>query len=84
MPEVDRTVDARGRPCPVPVIELARAVGEVAAGEHVELLADDPTSKVDVPVWCRMQRQTLVSREDLEDGGWRYLVEKRGEPSAPE
>lgn len=59
-------VDARGMACPRPVIELARAVGEATIGDELRLLADDPAAGVDVPVWCRMQRQTLLAQD--EDG----------------
>jgi tRNA 2-thiouridine synthesizing protein A len=52
-----RTLDARGRRCPVPVIELAKALPDVAIGESLELLADDPAAAVDVPAWCRMREQ---------------------------
>ncbi|MFP5309384.1 MAG: sulfurtransferase TusA family protein [Actinomycetes bacterium] len=73
-----RVVDALGLPCPKPVIELAAAVREVPVGARVRLLADDVAAKVDVPVWCRMQRQTLVSVEA--DGATLvFLVEKARE-----
>lgn len=71
------TVDARGRPCPTPVIELAKAVEAAPVGARITLLADDPTAKVDVPVWCRMQDQRLVARDDRDDG-WAFEVEKTG------
>lgn len=70
-----REVDARGQPCPVPVIELAGVVEELEVGGRVRLLADDPAARVDVPVWCRMQDQRLVASE--EDGGvWVFEVER--------
>jgi tRNA 2-thiouridine synthesizing protein A len=68
-------VDARGLSCPMPVIELARAVDEHPVGTVVRLLATDPAAKVDVPVWCRMQRQGLQSAAET-DGVWTFLVEK--------
>lgn len=74
-PAVDRTVDATGRPCPIPVIELAKAVDESEVGAVVELLSTDPASGVDVPVWCRMQGQRLVSR-DRADGVWTFRVQR--------
>jgi tRNA 2-thiouridine synthesizing protein A len=73
--EVDRIVDAIGLACPMPVIELASAVAEVAIGARVVLLATDPAAKVDVPVWCRMQRQRLVDAT-VEGGTWRFVVER--------
>ena len=74
-PDVARVVDARGLACPRPVIDLAAAVDEVAPGELVELWADDPTARVDVPVWCRMRRQRLVDVSE-QDGALRFRVER--------
>jgi TusA-related sulfurtransferase len=71
-----RSVDARGSACPVPVIELARAVDEVDPGDRVEILSDDPTSKVDVPVWCRLRGHELIGRTPAEGGGWSFVVER--------
>ena len=54
------TVDCLGLKCPQPIIELARRIGEVAIGELVELLADDPAAEPDVAAWCRMRQHELV------------------------
>ncbi len=68
-------IDATGLSCPMPVIELAKAIDTIEVGGLVRLLATDPVAKVDVPVWCRMQRHRL--REQVEEGGvWRFLVER--------
>ncbi|MTV26231.1 sulfurtransferase TusA family protein [Nitriliruptoraceae bacterium ZYF776] len=69
-------VDATGLSCPMPVIELAKQVDALEVGDVVRLLATDPAAKVDVPVWCRMQRQGLRSADEVE-GVWAFLVEKR-------
>lgn len=70
------TVDASGLSCPLPVIELSRAIETVPVGGRVTLLATDPAARVDVPVWCRMQRQRLVS-SDEDDQRLLFLVERR-------
>lgn len=77
LPDSDatRVVDARGLACPRPVIDLAAAVDAVPIGAIVEVWADDPTAKVDVPVWCRMRRQRLVD-VDSALGAWRFRVER--------
>lgn len=75
-PAVSTVVDARGLACPMPVIELARAVEALPVGAVVRLLATDPAAKVDVPVWCRMQRQGLRAATEDDDGAWAFLVEK--------
>jgi TusA-related sulfurtransferase len=75
-PDVDELVDASGLACPLPVIELARAVERVPVGGRVRLLATDPAARVDVPVWCRMQRHRLHEHEQDENGLHRFLVER--------
>jgi TusA-related sulfurtransferase len=57
-------VDCLGAYCPVPVLRLAAAVKSAAAGQVVELLVDDPTAKVDIPVWCRGNDHDFLGRED--------------------
>ena len=54
------TIDATGQICPLPVIELARRIGEVEVGAVVEVLADDPAAATDFPAWCRMRDQEFV------------------------
>lgn len=73
---VDREVDARGLACPMPVIELARAVAATEIGALIRLLATDPAARVDVPVWCRMQRQRLLTVDEDPEGILRFLVER--------
>jgi tRNA 2-thiouridine synthesizing protein A len=75
VPVIATEVDATGLSCPMPVIELAKAIREVAVGERVRLLATDPAAKVDVPVWCRMQRQQLVRQEEAV-GVWTFDVDR--------
>ncbi|HVV29871.1 MAG TPA: sulfurtransferase TusA family protein [Mycobacteriales bacterium] len=47
-------LDYRGQRCPLPIIGLARRIGDVPAGAVLELLADDPAARSDVPAWCDM------------------------------
>lgn len=68
-------VDSRGRACPLPVIDLAKAVADVPIGADVLLLADDPAAGGDIPAWCRMRGQRLVAVADC-DAHTRYLVRR--------
>lgn len=52
-------LDCLGKPCPVPVIELARALPGVAPGDVVEVLSDDPAAASDIAAWCRMRGQSF-------------------------
>lgn len=78
---VDRiVVDSLGTACPIPVIDLAKAVERAPAGTLFELLSDDEGAKVDIPVWCRMKRHEFLGREDR-GRGWAFLVRTRVEAS---
>ncbi len=68
-------VEARGRPCPIPIIELARAARDLGAGTVLEVLADDPAAATDVPAWCRLRGQDYLGARALPDGsGTAYRV----------
>jgi tRNA 2-thiouridine synthesizing protein A len=53
-------VDARGRRCPLPIIDLARRMPAVPVGAVVRVLADDPAAANDIPAWCRMKDQEYL------------------------
>lgn len=61
-------VDAVGRRCPVPVIELAKVIGDVPVGGTVRVLADDEAARLDIPAWCEMRGQEYVGEEPAERG----------------
>jgi tRNA 2-thiouridine synthesizing protein A len=63
-----RTLDARGHHCPVPTLRLRRALDEVAAGDEIRLLADDPMARIDVPHFCSEAGHALVEMTTLEGG----------------
>jgi tRNA 2-thiouridine synthesizing protein A len=58
------TLDCRGMLCPLPVIKLAQAFPELAIGDTITVLADDPAAATDIPAWCRLRSQELVSAID--------------------
>jgi tRNA 2-thiouridine synthesizing protein A len=70
------TVDCLGLACPIPVVRLAKAVASVEVGSIVELLADDPAARVDIPVWCRLKDQQLLAQHDRAAGGWVFQVRR--------
>lgn len=59
-------IDARGHHCPVPTLKLRKAVEQAAPGRTLQLLADDPMARIDVPHFAAQNGLTLV--EQSEDG----------------
>ncbi|MET9442601.1 aminotransferase class V-fold PLP-dependent enzyme [Streptomyces sp. NPDC006610] len=68
-------VDAVGKLCPIPVIELAKVIGQVPVGGTVRVLADDEAARLDIPAWCEMRGQEYVGEEPADQGS-AYLVRR--------
>ena len=47
-------LDCLGKRCPLPIIELAKALTDKPVGFEVTLLSDDPASAPDLIAWARM------------------------------
>jgi tRNA 2-thiouridine synthesizing protein A len=76
-------VDARGRRCPLPIIDMAKAARGASAGTVITLLADDPAAAADVAAWCRMRGQIYEGSTELADspgaaGAVAYRVRLKG------
>ncbi|MFI1488159.1 cysteine desulfurase/sulfurtransferase TusA family protein [Streptomyces sp. NPDC020747] len=69
-------VDALGKRCPIPVIELAKVINDVPVGGTVRVLSDDEAARLDIPAWCEMRNQEYVGEEPTE-GGTAYVVRRR-------
>uniref|UniRef100_A0AAU3GZG2 Cysteine desulfurase/sulfurtransferase TusA family protein n=1 Tax=Streptomyces sp. NBC_01401 TaxID=2903854 RepID=A0AAU3GZG2_9ACTN len=74
-PQDSLVVDALGRRCPIPVIELAKVIGGVPVGGTVTVLSDDGAARLDIPAWCAMREQEYVGEEPA-DHGSAYVVRR--------
>jgi tRNA 2-thiouridine synthesizing protein A len=70
-----QTLDTSGTFCPVPIIETARVMGELAPGQRLRVIATDPGIESDLPAWCRSTRNQLIGLEHR-GGSFQALVEK--------
>jgi len=69
----DKTLDAKGLNCPLPILKAKKAIVEVAKGGTLEVLATDPGAVADFQAFCRATGHTLV--EHSESGGvYRFLI----------
>ncbi|MFJ9810046.1 cysteine desulfurase/sulfurtransferase TusA family protein [Streptomyces sp. NPDC101158] len=69
-------IDALGKRCPIPVIELAKVIGDVPVGGTVTVLSDDEAARLDIPAWCEMRGQEYVGEEVSPKGGTAYVVRR--------
>ncbi|HET7869592.1 MAG TPA: sulfurtransferase TusA family protein [Actinomycetota bacterium] len=71
----DRTIDARGMPCPGPLMALIGAIREGEVGDAITVLSTDQGSKTDIPAWVCKARHELVEVAP-EEGFARFVVRK--------
>ncbi len=48
----DRTVDAKGLECPMPLLKAKKEIDTMESGQVLEIIGTDEGSKVDLPGWC--------------------------------
>jgi tRNA 2-thiouridine synthesizing protein A len=72
----DKTVDARGLNCPMPILRAKKALKEIPVGGALEVLATDPGSMSDFDAFAKQTGDELVSAERLETH-FRYVIIRR-------
>lgn len=72
---IDRSIDARGMPCPGPLMSLIGAIREGQVGQVIEVLSSDEGSRTDIPAWINKAGHEMV--EIVEDDGFVHFVVKK-------
>ncbi len=69
----DKTLDAKGLNCPLPILRAKKTLKEVPAGGTLEVLATDPGSVADFAAFCKTTGNELVESAST-DGVYRFLI----------
>lgn len=70
----DKTLDAKGLNCPLPILKAKKALGEVPKGGTLEVLSTDPGSVADFQAFCKTTQNTLVEHSEA-SGVYRFLIQ---------
>jgi len=65
-------VDACGLQCPGPILRLKQEIDKVNFGDTIRITATDPGSAKDIPSWCQMTGNKLIS---LQEGVGKVIAE---------
>ncbi len=60
MSEYQQELDARGLNCPLPILRAKKAVGGLASGEVLRVVATDPGAVKDFEAFCRQTGNELL------------------------
>jgi len=61
--KVDKVMDLKGLPCPMPVVKVSKGIKEVEVGQVVEAISTDPGSLTDFPAWARTSGNEILKTE---------------------
>ena len=73
--DITTSIDARGMPCPGPLMSLIGAIREGAVGDTIEVLSSDEGSKTDIPAWVAKAGHEFVGVID-DDGYSRFVIRR--------
>jgi tRNA 2-thiouridine synthesizing protein A len=71
----DKRIDCIGLYCPVPIVRTREAIRQMAVGEILEMLSDDPAADADMRSWSARTGHLLL---DITRHGTvsRFLIRK--------
>ncbi len=71
----NKTVDARGLNCPLPILRAKKALAETPVGGTLEVLTTDPGSQADFAAFARQTGNELLSSEAVANH-FRFVVRR--------
>ena len=73
--KVDKVMDLKGMPCPMPVVKVSKGIKEIAVGQTLEAITTDPGSLSDFPSWARTSGNEILKTEQ-KDGLIKFIIKR--------
>jgi tRNA 2-thiouridine synthesizing protein A len=68
-------VDVRGQTCPVPLVEVRKAIRKSAPGDVIEVVGTHPSSKKEIPMAVEALKLELIGIEGS-DVNWTIRIRR--------
>ena len=68
-------LDVRGETCPVPLVEVRKALRQASPGDVVEVVGTHPSSKKEIPLAVKALKLELLSVEE-EGDTWKIRIRR--------
>lgn len=72
---VEKVMDLKGLPCPMPVVKISKGIKEVEVDQVIEVLTTDPGALVDFPAWAKTSGNEIL--KTVQDNGVIKIYVKR-------
>jgi TusA-related sulfurtransferase len=63
----DKTMDARGLNCPMPLVNARKEIGSIAPGDVLKVLATDRGSVADFQGWAKIAKNVELLAQETEN-----------------
>ena len=71
----EKTLDAKGLKCPMPVVKTSKEIKSISVGGVLEVLATDPGSMADIMAWAKSTGNVLLKSEK-DDGVCKFYIRR--------
>jgi len=61
--KVDKVMDLKGLPCPMPVVKVSKGIKEIEVGQVIEAQTTDPGALTDFPAWARTSGNEILKTD---------------------
>jgi len=72
----DQILDCSGLLCPMPIVNVSKAIKELQSGQILKMIATDAGSPPDIEAWSRQTGNELL-RSLTEDGKFVFFLKKK-------
>ncbi|MBW1715573.1 MAG: sulfurtransferase TusA family protein [Deltaproteobacteria bacterium] len=74
--KVDKVVDLKGMPCPMPIVKVSKGIKDVEVGQVIEAITTDPGALADFPAWAKTSGNEIL-KTDQQEGLIKFYIERK-------
>jgi len=71
----EHLLEAEGLRCPEPVMMIRKSIRAMTSGEVLKVIADDPSTKRDIPTFCEFMEHHLIKKQ-VDQIPYLYWIQK--------
>lgn len=75
--EVAKTLDVKGKSCPMPIVKTRQNMDELESGQILETLSTDSGSENDFQGWADGSDDVELLEMKEEDGVYKFYIKKK-------
>ena len=61
--KIEKTMDLKGMPCPMPVVKVSKGIKEIEVGQILLAETTDPGALADFPAWARTSGNEIIKTD---------------------